>query len=820
MRVRADNSKAVLAMACAAAACLSIAGCSTPRAIRPAPGTDTVKLVDLRPLTDHARVYGLFEIEARIVAPGNPFDPAEIAVSAIFTSPSGTTLTCPGFAYALANGDGEPDTWRVRFSPNTPGRWRYKLVVETPAARVESEPGSFACASSESRGGIRVARDNPLYFEFEDGSFYYPIGHNVCWNSIEQYDDQFAKMGLHGENWSRVWLAAWNCEIEWTPRDGFYGGGLGRYELRQADKLDAIVRAAESNGLYLQLVLHEHCRLSANTNPEWHNNPYNKARGGMCDAPQDFFTNPDARRLARNRLRYIVARWGYSSHVMAWELFNEVDLTDGFRFDTDLAWHKEMIAFIRATDPHDRMVTTSYISMPNANVYRLPNTDYVMSHVYMPDIITEFARLNPLYAQFGKPHLIGEFGRHTADGVDAKDTAGRVLHSGIWAQFMQPAGGNAMSWWWYDLIDPNDLYYHFKALAKFAEGIDRRTRHWTLETGVLEAGRARVLTLASPDLVLVWIYDSKLLPWSENPPATPPALSGLMRFENATDGSWIVESWDTYKGEIQSTRSVEASGGKLEFPFDAPGPDVAFKLRFAGDAKPDAPAPRPILDRWDPRQPAVRERARFSIPRATHPMPVDADPDKWSGIAMHEVLPSDGRAPTEHSFRFAVAHDVSNLYVIARVTDRELIRRNGVGGSLWKDDAVEIWVDARFDADAFNNMPHNPGCWQFVVAPALEPDGKPDHIVYRHPDWNNRVLPHLEAASRVTEDGYIVEVRFPLNDLRGPVLMVNPYVVGFNISTCDASPTGDQAEWKHLLWQGEHEWDAREWGIGVLEQQP
>ena len=793
-----------------------LASCTTPASHPQTAGS--LELVSVQPPADHVPQYGLLEIEALVrSAAKNPFDPDEIVVNAVLTSPSGKSFICPGFVSALANEERDADTFRVRFSPNEPGVWRWRLVAESHGQRVESPEFKTTCAKSDARGGLRVSRANPLYFEFENGSFFYPIGHNVCWNSTEQYQDQFAKMGKHGENWSRIWIAAWNCEIEWTPRDGMYEGGLGRYELRQAEKLDAIVRAAEANGLYLQLVLHEHCRLSAQTNPEWHNNPYNKARGGMCDAPHDFYTHPEARRLARNRLRYIIARWGYSSHVMAWELFNEVDLTDNFRFDTDLAWHKEMIGFIRATDPHGRMTTTSYISNPNAKVYRLPEVDYVMSHVYMPDVISYFSYLNELYAPFGKPHLIGEFGRHTADGVDAQDKTGRVLHSGIWAQFMQPAGGNAMSWWWYDLIDPNDLYYHFSALAKFAEGIDRRTRHWTPETGALESGRERVLAISSPDLVLIWLYDSEILPWSEKPPATPPAMNGILRFDRVADGPWVIEQWDTYKGEIRSTLSAEASGGKIEFPFSAPGPDIAFKLRFAGEPKPDMPSPRPILTHWDPRHPVAPERTRFSIPRAPGPMPVNADLEKWAGIPMREVTPADGRSPSDHSFRFAIAHDVENLYVIARVTDREVIRRHGPGGSLWKDDCVELWVDSRFDADAFNNMPHNPGCWQFVIAPSREPGGKPDHTVYRHPDWNDRQYPHLETASRITEDGYVIEARLPLNDLRGPVLMVNPHVVGFNISTCDASPTGDQKDWKHLLWQGEHEWDAREWGVGVME---
>ena len=339
--------------------------------------------------------------------------------------------------------------------------------------------------------------ENPLYFEHADGSFYYPIGHNVCWNSLDEYQQQFALMKQSGENWSRVWVAPWNCEIEWSKRAGPAYKGLGNYNLNNAAKLDGIVEAAQENGIYFQLVLHEHCRMSARTNPEWQNNPYNKVLGGPCEIPQEFLTNAQARQFAKNRLRYIVARWGYSANIMAWELFNEADLADDFKFTIDTAWHKEMAEYLKSIDPHRHLVTTSYISNPNAEVFKLPEIDFTQSHVYMRDIPGYFTQIYSRFTQFQKPHFIGEFGRGTADGIDAQDKEGRVLHSGIWSQFMLPDAGNAMSWWWYDLIHPNNLYHHFAALSRFAEGLDRRTASWELQTGRL--GADRVMALVSSD---------------------------------------------------------------------------------------------------------------------------------------------------------------------------------------------------------------------------------------------------------------------------------------------------------------------------------
>ena len=41
----------------------------------------------------------------------------------------------------------------------------------------------------------------------------------------------------------------------------------------------------------------------------------------------EFATNPDAQRLWEQKLRYIAARWGYSTNLFCWEWWNEVNWT-------------------------------------------------------------------------------------------------------------------------------------------------------------------------------------------------------------------------------------------------------------------------------------------------------------------------------------------------------------------------------------------------------------------------------------------------------------------------------------------------------------
>lgn len=771
--------------------------------------------------------FGRFEITAEVSAAcTNPFDPAQMTVDATFQSPSGTTYRCPGFLYAFGRSEGAGDEWRVRFSPNEEGPWSWSLTVATPGKAVSSEPRKMMCSGVSGRGPVRLSAADPRFFEYADGTFYYPIGHNVCWNSLEQYQEQFAQMGKNGENWSRIWIAPWNCDIEWSSRGGPYKG-LGQYNLENARKLDEILEAAEAGGLSLQLVLHEHCRLSAKTNPEWQNNPYNKALGGPCDAPQDFFTNEKARRLARNRIRYIVARWGWSPNVLAWELFNEVDLTDDFRFASDTAWHKEMAEFIKALDPHRHLVTTSYISNPNAQTYRLAAIDYTQSHAYVPDVVSHFVQILAPFVSLGKPHFIAEFGRNSADGEDAKDTEARTLRSGIWAQFMLPEAGNAMSWWWYDHIHPHNLYPVFKALSKFAEGIDRRGAEWSLQTGALPAEWGpmpdpslspawRVLALVSPDTACAWLYDPAILPWSEKPVRPDTGFQGHLALEGLAPGVWKVEQWDTIAGAVVRAEDITVTAGSLTLPVTARGADVAFKLRRLPGGEPSTNRPRLKLEAWDPRTAPPKPRARLGIPKCGGPVMVDGGLDDWSGVKGLVVEPRDGRSPADNSFAFSACHDADNLFVAVRVTDNQVVRENK-GDALWKDDCVEIWVDSRNDSGFFGNMPYNPGCFQFNLAPALQAGAPPDKIIYRNPAWTEELLAQVEAASQITSNGYVIEARIPLSALRGPEPLKDPAAIGFNVSTCDADKPVAGPSWNHLLWQGSNEWDATEWSVGVLE---
>ncbi|MHC4282357.1 MAG: apiosidase-like domain-containing protein [Planctomycetota bacterium] len=230
----------------------------------------------------------------------------------------------------------------------------------------------------------------------------------------------------------------------------------GVYNQLDCFMLDKIIESAEHNGIYLMLCLI--------TRDLYMNSLSNEKSPEYQQAVLD----------ARKFMRYAVARWGYSTSVAAWEYFNEMDPgkpTD--RFYTDVG------DFLRQTDPYNHLRTTSTWH-PSARDCRHPDIDIGQLHHYMRPgtkenykdevavIIDKTAFLREHSP--GKPALIGEFGLATPKwGLSdhmKQDTKAVHFHNSLWASAFAGNSGTAMFWWW-DQLDRQDAYSHYKPLADF-----------------------------------------------------------------------------------------------------------------------------------------------------------------------------------------------------------------------------------------------------------------------------------------------------------------------------------------------------------------
>ena len=390
---------------------------------------------------------------------GNPYDPAVNDIEVTFAGPGGQSATTPAFW------DG--DRWRVRFAPTRVGA--YGLTVLRGGVTIhpaDLAPARFRCVPSDSPGFVRRDAGTTQRFVFDNGQTYYPLGMNAAWTGREMpdYAAPFAKMHGAGMNWARVWMTYWDGKaLEWSP-DRTKNPPHGELLPAAARRWDAIFDAAEQNGVYVQMTLQHHGQYTERTDPNWRDNPFNVANGGFLAHPDDFFTDPEAKRLTKAKYRYVVARWSYSPHLLAYELFNEVQNIGEAQghFADVVAWYKEMASYVRSLDANHHLITTSYTS-PGEPLAAI-GLDYDQPHEYTHDLVSYFAGLRG----GDKPLFTGEWG----PGDTRSDMTEQTLHDGLWASLMAPTAGAGQFWFW-DQVIPQNWWSQYASASGFlrADGV-------------------------------------------------------------------------------------------------------------------------------------------------------------------------------------------------------------------------------------------------------------------------------------------------------------------------------------------------------------
>jgi hypothetical protein len=108
--------------------------------------------------------WGIFELTLDGPAEGNPF--VEVELSANF-SQGARTVRVGGFY------DGE-GVYKVRFSPETTGEWRYETASNRPELHGRTGGFSAGPASGNNHGPVRVR--NTFHFAHADGTPYFQLG--------------------------------------------------------------------------------------------------------------------------------------------------------------------------------------------------------------------------------------------------------------------------------------------------------------------------------------------------------------------------------------------------------------------------------------------------------------------------------------------------------------------------------------------------------------------------------------------------------------------------------------------------------------------
>lgn len=411
-----------------------------------------------------------------------PFDPDEIAVDAQFSLPSGRSMIVPAFFYQPfsrsqgAPGEvltpaGDPE-WRIRFMPPEAGTYSVKVVARDHSGIVQSTPVRFDVRSGPGRGYIQVSQRDPHYFEFQDGTPFFAIGENMVSGNLDDFQRWISSLGKNGGNYGRIWIGTHNLALELGP--------VGEYRLDNAWRLDQVMAFSEQSGVYQKLCLDWVRHLRPPPPPEKRplnfslpdyayseDHAYRTANGGPCETMRDVFTMPEARRLFKARIRYTVARWGYSPNVMAWELWNEIDAIyepRANRPEVVIPWNQEMNRYIKLVDPYQHMTTNS-LGDYWPEMWPVPENEFAQVHGYYGwhhpedeynarDMFLFMSKRLALIQNYSKPYLFAEFGvmfeRRLLEGLPRIPTActSTAACGRRWRSDRRERGNRGSGEWW------------------------------------------------------------------------------------------------------------------------------------------------------------------------------------------------------------------------------------------------------------------------------------------------------------------------------------------------------------------------------------
>ncbi|KAF0201785.1 MAG: glycoside hydrolase catalytic [Bacteroidetes bacterium] len=416
----------------------------------------------------------------------NPYDPADIALDMVLQSPSSREIILPCFFDPLEKD--ESLQWKARFMPQETGEYSYTFRLSRNGQKTEeSSEKSFTVAASGKKGILHTHDFWTL--RYDNGAPFRGIGKNISWESRDEddsryfknlhedkrfnYDYMLGKLQASGGNFFRTWMIYWNLPVDWKTvnNNSRYQNSGSAFNESGIKRMDELVELCDSLNIHVMLALESHVGYMG---MGWDISSYNVKNGGFAKTPAEFFSLPESRQQYKNKLRYMVARYGYSPAIGAWEFFNEVDNAmynvapeDQIPADIVTDWHNEMSTYLKSIDPFDHIVTTSVSHRDIPGMNDLPNIDLNQKHIYkntqaIPSTLREYS------AKHSKPYVIGESGYEWDWSKNFNDFADEMdgdFKRALWYGLFSPTPVLPMSWWW-EFFENRGMMSYFSKVSQ------------------------------------------------------------------------------------------------------------------------------------------------------------------------------------------------------------------------------------------------------------------------------------------------------------------------------------------------------------------
>ena len=549
---------------------------ASPAPSTPTDGQDVPKItsvnLDRTELLRYESLEFVIEVEANY---SNPYDVREVALDGVFIGPNGDTMNVAGFW------DGEA-SWKIRFTPSSEGTWTYRIAVTDSRGQSLQSGGEFSVQSSDSHGWI-IPGDSfdrsysGHYLVHHDGTPFYGVGHCDALNilidgfDIEEGVGLFDDMEAAGENY-----------VVWWPMyaNSIFGSRYDDYSIGNMTVIDAIVKDAEKEGIFLVFTIWDHPNLRDDTHA-WPDGNWNRNGFSRLGDINSFFVSEEAWAWQENLYRYIIARWGYSPAIGMWQTVSEINGTNAY--DQTDPWHQKVNDYFVAHDPYRHPTTASgsgevdwstghtVMDAPQVHLYDWKNGDVIAA----AQISAEWT--SRMWDRVESPNWIGEF------GVTGNSQYPELFHHAIWAALASGASMTPAEWnsggAWGRLT--TEMKADLSRLAIFVH--DLPLGQWNPSALTISSSDSQVRGwgVAGEAGGLFWVQDFSL----EGRPVEDVRSSMTLRsgvqleIQGLQAGAYTLEPFDTWQGTYLDSLDIDCttdSACAIALPdFTS---DMAFKI--------------------------------------------------------------------------------------------------------------------------------------------------------------------------------------------------------------------------------------------------
>lgn len=536
----------------------------------------------------------------------NPFNSRQINVQAVVETPSGKTEKVPAFFSQdftpVAIGEEEEillpvkgNPWKLYYRPRETGSYKFHVIAQDKNGTKRTQDHQFVVTPSDDRGFLRVSKNDPRYFEFDNGEPYFGIGPsgwlrnsnyifggNPRWISTRILDKYYEAKAASGSNFDY-------CLAEFFGRFYIRGGFMDQHVTW---KIEHRIRKLEELNIYWITCYDDICRsvvYGLNTLP------YSEAQGGPCKSIEDLYFNETSIDMQKEHIRYFISRVSDSPAVAVWAIGDESQM--GSRFSPLMVnlWIKDLQNYVRTIDvyQHPHIFGEGPLSVVNGgdaviipDWYFTRMSDEVLLTLNLMEKYNKVENcplINPEggMVEWTKPedHYGPKHPGYYLTGERWKFPEAISFHNNLWISFFTKNAVGGTEWLGQWIYYKNELY-HATAMKNYLEGEPITKMNMQISSPELTNPDLRGFCLQSDRKTMVWVQN-RFYNWLDagHNGKKPPIIAGAkITIPVKNEGSFNIELWDTRTGKVTSTASVTSTQRTVEYALPPIDKDIALKV--------------------------------------------------------------------------------------------------------------------------------------------------------------------------------------------------------------------------------------------------